>query len=171
MSDHPPPAAWRHAFSQFFRLVRYSVAGLLLIGLVHLVVFFPFTCNWPQFKRDTIRLDLATIEKALQSDRAIRGHYPSTMDGLRGLVERQQFDAIFRDPWGNEYGYLLWGGCPVIWTYGRDGVPGGEGQDADYSNMGAPPPPWILERAAQLPSLPPPVSCPWIMEPRLRSDV
>jgi hypothetical protein len=174
MRDHPSPPAWRHAFAQLLRLVRYSGTALLFVGLVHFVVLFPaIVCNLlrPCSRQDVVRLDLETIDRALQLDRARHGHYPSTVDGLQGLVDRQGLDAIPRDPWGNVYGYLLWRGCPVIWSYGADGTPGGEGRDADLSNMGAAPPPWILERASEAPPLPPPDSCPGSMEPNHRSDV
>ncbi len=37
------------------------------------------------------------------------------------------------DPWDNEYVYMIESGKPVITSYGKDGTPGGEGNDADIS--------------------------------------
>ena len=44
-------------------------------------------------------------------------------------------DTLPRDPWGNEYEYRPPEGVEtyVIVCYGADGVPGGDGDDRDYS--------------------------------------
>jgi general secretion pathway protein G len=41
-----------------------------------------------------------------------------------------------KDPWGNEYKYLSPGlrGEIDVFSYGRDGAPGGEGVDADIGS-------------------------------------
>ena len=36
-------------------------------------------------------------------------------------------EASLTDPWGREYGYeLAVEGAPRVWSFGRDGVPGGD---------------------------------------------
>jgi general secretion pathway protein G len=162
-----PEPAWHEYVTSFFILLAYAssrlvLPGMLLIGLAVAVS----TCNIVCLARqDRAALDMRALVAALNLDRTGTGHYPATEDGLRGLVRRQALERLPLDPWGNEFHYMLWMGCPVIWTYGADATPGGEGQDADLCNMGAPPPPRILERGAQSPPLPPPRFCPGMLEP------
>jgi general secretion pathway protein G len=61
-----------------------------------------------------------------------------TANGLRALVETNNLEKIPTDPWDKEYVYMNEGGKPVIMSYGRDGSPGGEGEDADVSSKEAP---------------------------------
>ncbi len=42
-----------------------------------------------------------------------------------------------KDPWGNEYGYEPPVGTQdcIVTCFGKDGQPGGEGDDRDYTNI------------------------------------
>ncbi|WP_225411707.1 type II secretion system protein GspG [Stigmatella hybrida] len=82
-------------------------------------------------KPDVARLDLAAIHRALRAYHAEHQRFPSTEEGLRPLVDNQHLEQLPRDPWGNPYGYELRGERPVVWSRGADGLPGGEGPDAD----------------------------------------
>jgi general secretion pathway protein G len=79
------------------------------------------------------------------------GFYPSTEQGLEALIEKPTTGRIPKnyreggylekkkitpDPWGNPYIYISPGtqGDYDIISYGADGVPGGEGFDADITN-------------------------------------
>jgi general secretion pathway protein G len=74
------------------------------------------------------------------------GHYPSTTDGLDALNSAQAGEtkwqgpylskAIPLDPWGRRYLYKSPGdhGEFDLQSYGRDGQPGGSGNDADVVN-------------------------------------
>ena len=41
-------------------------------------------------------------------------------------------DEYPKDPWGRDYDYLLGTDGPIVVCLGRDGLPGGEDEDADY---------------------------------------
>ena len=96
--------------------------------------------------------DLRGIENALKFYRLDNFAYPSTEQGLQALVTRPNdpnlrnwkaggyLERMPKDPWGNPYQYLNPGnnGEIDIYTLGRDGRPGGEGEDADIGN-------WSLE--------------------------
>jgi general secretion pathway protein G len=96
--------------------------------------------------------DLRGIENALKFYRLDNFSYPTTEQGLQSLVTRPNdpniknwkqggyLDRLPKDPWGNPYQYLSPGnnGEVDIYTLGRDGRPGGEGEDADIGN-------WDLE--------------------------
>ena len=58
--------------------------------------------------------------------------------GLKALVDTNNLEKLPTDPWDHEFVYLNEGGKPVIISYGRDGTPGGEGEDADISSKDGP---------------------------------
>ena len=67
--------------------------------------------------------------------------FPSNEEGLQALVQndknRKFLDRseIPLDPWNNDYVYKIEGSRDfTIVSYGADGVPGGEGRDADISS-------------------------------------
>jgi general secretion pathway protein G len=75
--------------------------------------------------------DLIRIGRALEAHRSRRGSYPRD---LAALVPAH-IDAIPPDPWGRDYLYRRQAGSYVLETRGRDGEPGGDGEDADIQVM------------------------------------
>ena len=81
-------------------------------------------------------LDEAVTSFAMRND----GKYP---DSLESLIEEDEYGNSYinskivpKDPWGNEYVYNPPGGGNnefELFTFGRDGVAGGEGEDRDVS--------------------------------------
>ena len=94
----------------------------------------------------TARTQIETFGTALDAYRLDNGTYPSTAQGLGALWQRPSIDPpanwkapylrkeVPKDPWGREYLYV----SPVrvnpqsydLQTYGADGRPGGEGENA-----------------------------------------
>jgi hypothetical protein len=142
----------------------YGVLWLAVISALSVLALRGIGHQLSMRRVDRAWLDIQNIGGALKFFWAKTGRYPTTKEGLRALVERRALEQVPRDPWNNEYRYLLWLGCPVVWSYGRDGAPGGEGQDADLSTMGSPPPPWILQNAALSALRLPPRSCSWTVD-------
>jgi general secretion pathway protein G len=87
-----------------------------------------------QAQRDRAVLDIRTLDSALNLYRTRTGAYPDTKTGLKALVDAQLLETIPKDPWGRDYVYVNTGASALIISYGRDGVPGGKGPDADISN-------------------------------------
>jgi general secretion pathway protein G len=98
-----------------------------------------------------INADIATLESALEQYRLDNMVYPRSEQGLQALVtppsdlaqpQRYRQGGYIRrlpnDPWGNAYIYAApgtQGGGPFdIMTYGADGQPGGEDENADIGN-------------------------------------
>ncbi|MFN0160526.1 MAG: type II secretion system major pseudopilin GspG [Burkholderiales bacterium] len=90
---------------------------------------------------------ISLLAKSLEAYRAIVGRYPTTEQGLRALTERPGDEprwngpyldrAVPPDPWGRTYIYRAPGASGRdfdLISYGRDGVPGGSGDDADIVN-------------------------------------
>ena len=92
--------------------------------------------------------DLRAVENALKLYRLDNFSYPTSEQGLEALANkpsdpniknwksRGYLDRLPKDPWGNSYLYLNPGnnGEIDIYTFGRDGRPGGTGIDADIGN-------------------------------------
>ena len=92
------------------------------------------------------RAQISALEKALDQYRLDTGHYPSTELGLAALNSRPQNEPRWNgpylkkdvplDPWGKPYQYRAPGerGDFDIVSLGKDGQPGGSGENADITN-------------------------------------
>ena len=97
------------------------------------------------FAQDTrVKADIQSISTALMVYQGTNGFLPTTEQGLKALVTRpdtnprpkqwrQQYDKVPMDPWGNEYDYQVNSDESdyTIISYGKDGVAGGDGDNAD----------------------------------------
>ncbi len=98
-------------------------------------------------KSTTAKSQIEMIASALDAYRLDTGAYPTTAQGLQALQEIPAVDpptnwrgpylrkAVPLDPWGRPYVYLSPGEVnPTgfdLFSYGADGQPGGEGENAD----------------------------------------
>jgi len=93
------------------------------------------------------RQDIAGVMQALRLYRLDNGRYPTSTQGLRALIERpagnpppanwrQSLERLPNDPWGAPYQYLNPGvhGEIDVFSFGADGQPGGENNDADIGS-------------------------------------
>ena len=92
------------------------------------------------------RAQIDALDKALDQFRLDVGSYPSTETGLNALVTRPANQpkwagpylkkAVPPDPWGNPYHYRYPGehGEYDLFSYGKDGQPGGAGEGVDITN-------------------------------------
>lgn len=92
------------------------------------------------------RAQISALEKALDHYRLDTGHYPTTEQGLAALVKKPANESKWAgpylqkdvppDPWGKAFIYKSPGehGDFDLFSYGRDGRPGGSGEDADITN-------------------------------------
>jgi general secretion pathway protein G len=101
-------------------------------------------------KDATAKSQIEMLGAALDAYRLDNGRYPGTEQGLGALWEKPTIDppANWRapylrkpvplDPWGRPYVYFFPGQTNVtgydLVTYGADGKPGGEGEDADIES-------------------------------------
>ncbi|HEV8111698.1 MAG TPA: type II secretion system protein GspG [Planctomycetota bacterium] len=115
------------------------VALVLLATLVvpNVLKHHAFTVT-KRVERDIFYLDAALEEFAANNG----GKFP---DSIQVLVTpdangERYFDAVRvpRDPWGREYIYEPpgpGGPRPIVKSYGKDGRPGGKGDDADVDSL------------------------------------
>ena len=129
-----------------FTLIEMLVV-LVLIGLLAGLVGPKLFGKVDSSKVQTAQTQVKMIKGALESMRLDIGRLPSTQEGLALLTTPPQDEktrarwrgpyldeAVPADPWGNPYQYSIPGrdGLPfAIYSWGADGKPGGEGNDAD----------------------------------------
>jgi len=94
----------------------------------------------------TAVIQIADLEKALDLFKLDVGRYPTNPEGLQALMTAPGSangwngpylkGGLPSDPWGNPYRYNASGpnGGVQILSYGADGAPGGEGENADITN-------------------------------------
>ena len=97
-------------------------------------------------KTKTALIQIRDLEQALEMYKLDVGRYPNTAQGLDALVKSPSGTKgwngpylkgdVPQDPWGNDYAYKYPGerGEIDIFTLGQNGVPGGDGEDADVGN-------------------------------------
>ncbi|HEY4217916.1 MAG TPA: type II secretion system major pseudopilin GspG [Gemmatimonadaceae bacterium] len=101
-------------------------------------------------KSATAKSQIEMLGAALDAYRLDNGHYPTTEQGLNALWEKPTIDPpdnwkapylrkpVPADPWNKPYLYMYPGqenpnGYDLL-TYGADGKPGGDGEDADITS-------------------------------------
>jgi general secretion pathway protein G len=97
-------------------------------------------------KTKTALIQIRDLEQALEMYKLDVGRYPNGTQGLEALVRNPGGVAGWNgpylksdvplDPWNQPYHYKYPGerGELDIFTYGQNGVPGGDGEDADVGN-------------------------------------
>ena len=127
-----------------FSLIEILVV-LLIIGLLTTLVVVNDLPSQDKARIEKAKADIAILENALEMYRLDNYTYPSTDQGLKILVEPQEnnnsytniyIKRLHRDPWGNEYQYVSPGnnGIYDLYSYGADGVEGGENLNSDIGN-------------------------------------
>ena len=132
-----------------FTLLELLVV-LIILGLLAALIGPKILGRIGGAKQKVARSQIALLEAALDQYRLDMGRYPSTEEGLEALIkppddeeERTNWrgpylkkNKIPLDPWGHPYNYKFPGEHADfdLWSYGADGQPGGEGENADITN-------------------------------------
>jgi general secretion pathway protein G len=128
-----------------FTLLELLVV-LVILGLLAGYVAPKYFAQIGKSEVKTAQAQIGALEKALDQYRIDTGHYPNAQQGLAALnakpADEPRWDgpylkkAVPNDPWGKPYQYKIPGdhGEVDIFSFGRDGAPGGSGQDADITN-------------------------------------
>lgn len=139
-------SAPRFSISKGFTLLELLVV-VAIIGLLAGYVGPKYFGQLGKAEVKAARAQISALEKALDHYRLDTGHYPTTEQGLVVLIKKPAGESskwagpylqkdIPLDPWGKPYAYKSPGehGEFDLLSYGRDGRPGGSGEDADITN-------------------------------------
>jgi general secretion pathway protein G len=139
------PAPCKSVRSRGFTLLELLVV-MVIIGLLVAYVGPKYFGQLGKSEIKAARAQIDAFEKSLDQYRLDTGHYPTTEQGLNALNARPANEpkwqgpylskAIPPDPWGNPYQYRQPGehGEVDVWSFGKDGQPGGVGEGADVTN-------------------------------------
>jgi general secretion pathway protein G len=128
-----------------FTLLELLVV-IVIIGLLAAYVGPKYFAQLGKSEVTVAKAQIEAFEKALDTFRLDVGRYPTTEEGLNALLTKPPAaakwngpylqKAVPADPWSHPYIYRSPGskGDYDIISYGRDGQPGGSGEDADITN-------------------------------------
>ena len=125
-----------------FTLIELLVV-MVIIGLLAALVGPRLFGGLGKGKQSAAKAQIEMFGQALDQFRLDVGRYPTTQEGLNALVQNPGAEnwqgpylkkgIIPNDPWGKPYQYMSPGnnGEYDLFSYGRDGAQGGEGEDKD----------------------------------------
>ncbi len=143
-----PGAAW--ALKAGYSLLEILIV-LAIIALIAALVGPRLFAQLDHAKVTTARVQVRSLETALQTMELDIGRYPTESEGLNLLVEGDRktvagwngpylASGVPMDPWGHPYVYeppADAAHAPKVHSLGSDDKPGGEGLAADvYNNSG-----------------------------------
>lgn len=125
---------------------------VMLVGILMTVLATTLIPRGQQAQVDLAGAQLRSLEQALELYRLDNGRYPSAEQGLDALVREPTTEPLPRryssggyatarnllDPWGSRLQYRVPGTHNPhsfdLWSFGPDGVEGGDGAGADIVN-------------------------------------
>jgi len=127
-----------------FTLIELLVV-MVIVGLLAALVAPRLFPKLGKGKQAAAKAQIELLGQALDQMRLDVGRYPTTQEGLNMLAVNPGVEgwdgpylkkALPNDPWGKPYNYQSPGshGEYDLISYGRDGSPGGEGEDADVTS-------------------------------------
>jgi general secretion pathway protein G len=128
-----------------FTLLELLVV-LVIIGMLAAIVGPRYFSQLGKSQTTVARAQIDVFTKAIDNFRLDVGRFPTTQEGLNALVVKpanaEKWGGPYLkkevppDPWGHPYVYQMPGtkGDYAVISYGRDGQPGGAGEDADISS-------------------------------------
>lgn len=129
-----------------FTLIEIMVV-VIILGILTAIVAPNIIGRVGDAQITAAKQTIRSIESALRMYRLDNFNYPSTEQGIEALTNKPSgqnarnwkgpyLDRVPDDPWGNKYLYMFPGlnGEFDVYTFGRDGNQGGDGDDADIGN-------------------------------------
>jgi general secretion pathway protein G len=138
-------APTRRQQSAGFTLLELLVV-IVIIGLLASYVGPKYFAQLGKSEVTVAQSQIESFEKALDTFRLDVGRYPTSAEGLNALLDKpaaaDKWNGPYlkknvpQDPWGHPYVYKAPGVKHEyqIISYGRDGQPGGSGEDADIAS-------------------------------------
>lgn len=141
-----PPGRCRRPGAAGFTLIELMVV-LVIIGVLAALIVPNLLERADDARVTAARTDVNNLMQAMKLYKLDNLHYPSADQGLQALVAKPTageipnnwkpyIDKLPNDPWGHAYQYSNPGlkGEIDIYSFGADGVVGGEGKNADIGS-------------------------------------
>ena len=141
-----PRAAAQTVTQRGFTLIELMVV-LVIIGMLAALIVPNVLERADEARVTAARTDVNNLMQALKLYRLDNQRYPSAEQGLQSLVAKPTvgnippnwkpyLEKLPNDPWGKAYQYVNPGvkGEIDVFSFGADGLAGGEGKDADIGS-------------------------------------
>jgi general secretion pathway protein G len=129
------------------------MAVVLIIGMLSSIVGFAVFQQVDKARVVTAKTQISRLESSLELYAMDNGHFPTSEQGLEALITEPtsapeplsyqpggylKGGELPLDPWGYEFQYESPGtnnqDSYDLWSFGRDGIPGGDDLNADLGN-------------------------------------
>lgn len=112
-----------------------AVVCLLSTALAFTLAFV--TTDWSLAPQQRLALEqIRRLEGVFKMYHRSMGRFPLEEEGFTPLIQAKVLPAVPVDPWGHPYVYHFNNEHTGVISYGADGVPGGEGENADITSGG-----------------------------------
>ena len=126
-----------------FTLLELLVV-VAIIGLLAAYVGPKYFAQVAKSEQTVAKTQIQAFARALGTYRLDVGNFPTTEEGLNALVVKppgaEKWNGPYldktvpNDPWGRPYLYRATDDDFEVMSYGKDGQPGGTGENADLGN-------------------------------------
>jgi len=127
-----------------FTLIELLVV-IVILGLLAGIVLPKYLAREKKGRQAAAKTQIELLGQAIDQFRLDTGKYPTTTEGLSALMNNPGADgwdgpylkkAVPNDPWGKQYVYQSPGshGDYDLYSYGADGIPGGDGENKDITS-------------------------------------
>ncbi|MGM0632250.1 MAG: type II secretion system major pseudopilin GspG [Pseudomonadota bacterium] len=136
--NHPNTGSARRR-QRGFTIIELLIV-MAILGMLAVMVAPNLFNQADSARQDAARSQMSSLTSALDAHRLDTGRYPESLEGLQENTSgRSTWNGPYlrgevpEDPWGNPYEYSSDGRSFELMSYGADGSPGGEDNDADLS--------------------------------------
>ena len=118
-----------------FTLVELMVV-IAILAILASVVGFNLLGAIGEGNQGAAKTEIKTLSGAVVMYKLHHGKFPPDLESLINNQRQNYLDKkeIPSDPWGNKYLYTVEGSNFKIVSYGGDGQPGGDGENADIAS-------------------------------------